>query len=130
MISKVWFLSATLNLASNSAAAQDDAFFLMSGAQIECLVQNAEQYLSTTEDTLFIKPGDCGSERTGKVLSFIEMTQNASPNIEIVEDRGAPDEIVVLTRDDLLCITDQVLPMAAELVAFYPTGCRLVVRAP
>ena len=126
----IWIFLAASSLAATAAAAQEDAFFLLSGAQLEFLAQNADQYLTSTDETLFIKPGDCGSERTGKTLSFIEMTLNAAPNIEIVEDREIPDEIVVLTRDDFQCITDQVLPEAADLVAFYPQGCRLVVRAP
>ncbi|GAA4226638.1 hypothetical protein GGQ68_004801 [Sagittula marina] len=126
----IWTFLAVSSLAPNSVAAQEDAFFLLSGAQLECLAQNAAQYLTSTDHTLFIKPGDCGSEQTGKTLSFIEMTLNAAPNIEIVEDRETPDEIVVFTREDFLCITDQVLPEAADLVAFYPQGCRLVVRAP
>ena len=123
-------LIGAASLAPELSAAQDDAFFLMSGIQIECLAMNAESYLSSIEGTLFIKPGDCGSERTGESISFMEMTLNAAPDIEIVEDRDIPDEIVVLTRKDLDCIARQTLPSAASLVAFYPEGCRVVVRMP
>lgn len=126
---KIIMLSAT-TFASGFAAAQDDAYFLMSGAQIDCLAQNAELYLSSPEETLFIKPGDCGSERTGETISFMEMTLNAAPDIEIVEDQNIPDEIVVLTREDLACIAHQTLPAVASLVAYYPEGCRVVVRSP
>lgn len=111
------------------AAAGDTAFFLMSGAQIDCLAKNAESYLASGEDTLFIRPEDCGTDRTGATVSFLDMTQNAAPDIRIVEDRNVPDAIVVLSRDDLACIARQALP-AADLVAFYPQGCRVEVRAP
>ena len=112
------------------AFAQEDAFFLMSGAHIACLAKNADSYLSSPEGTLFIKPSDCGSERTGETISFMEMTLNAAPDIEIIEDQDIPDKIVVLTRDDLVCIAQQTLPAVASLVAFYPEGCRVVVRTP
>lgn len=110
--------------------AQTDAYFLLSGDQIKCLAKNADRYLSSPEDTLFIKPGDCGTHRTGKTISFVEMSLNAAPDISIIEDRDLPDEVVVLTREDLSCIARQELPEIASLVAFYPEGCRVVVRAP
>lgn len=116
-----------------SSAAQDtdnSAFFLMTGTQIECLAQNAEQYLSSSEDTLFIKPRDCGSDKTGQTISFTEMTLNAAPDIRIVEDQNVPDEIVVLTHQDLICIANQALLPSASLVAFYPDGCHVIVRIP
>jgi hypothetical protein len=110
--------------------AQNEAYFLLSADQIKCLAKNMDSYLSSSEGTMFIKSSECGTERTGKTISFMEMTLNAAPDIEIVEDRGVPDEIVVLTREDLSCIARQTLPETANLVAFYPEGCRLVVREP
>jgi len=123
-------LFATAAFTPTYTVAGDGDFFLMSGGQIECLAQNADSYLAADEDTLFIKPSDCGSEKTGKVLSFMEMTMNAAPDIKIVEDQDIPDAIVVLTREDLNCIAKQPLPSVASLVAFYPDGCRVVVREP
>ena len=114
----------------STAAAQDDPYFLMLGSQIECLSKNSDRYLASSDKTLFIKPSDCGSDLTGKTISIIEMTLNAAPDIEIVEDRNAPDSIVVLTHEDFICMASQSFPDGAELVEFYPDSCRLVVRAP
>ncbi|WP_170764592.1 hypothetical protein [Ruegeria lacuscaerulensis] len=123
-------LLSVATLGPTASAAQDDAFFLMSGAQIDCIAKNVDSYLSSSEETLFIRPGDCGSERTGETISFMEMTLNAAPDIRIAEEQNIPDEVVVLTREDLACIARQSLPEVASLIAFYPDGCRVVVRAP
>lgn len=130
---KSFFFAALLATGISNGStvlADDDAFFLMSGSQLECLAINVNKYLETQENTLFIKPSACDTELTGTTLSFEEITQNAAPKIRIIEDTNKPDAVVVLTKDDLACIAAQTFPTKANLVAFYPRGCRIEVRTP